>query len=375
MKLLIFDQFSDPGGAQQGLVDLVPALAAGGWSVLAGLPGRGPLFDRLRAFGCETARVSCGPYTSGRKSAADLVRFAWSTPVLASQMGSLSRRYRPDLVYLNGPRLLPAAALAGFRAPVLFHIHSLIGPGAVRRLAGSALRRLDASIVGCCEFVLAPWRPYVRGERAEVVFNGVAGPPSRRTPPRARPPIAGCIGRIAPEKGQLAFVEAASIIVENLPGCRFRLIGAPLFSDRSALRYGEQVRIRAAGLPLEFSGWVEDVQTALAELDILLVPSAGHEATTRVIPEAFACGVPVIAFPSGGIPEIVEHGRTGMLAESVAAMARCAIDLLRDREHADAISRAAREAWERRFTLERYRRRMLERIEEAVGLRAPATCA
>jgi len=41
-----------------------------------------------------------------------------------------------------------------------------------------------------------------------------------------------------------------------------------------------------------------------ARLDLLLVPSTGPEATTRVIPEAYVAGVPVIAFPSGGIPEV-----------------------------------------------------------------------
>ena len=70
-----------------------------------------------------------------------------------------------DLVYLNGPRLLPAAAMAGLGRPVLFHSHSYIGPGAVRRLAGLALRRMDAWLVGQCEFVVAPWRPFVRPER------------------------------------------------------------------------------------------------------------------------------------------------------------------------------------------------------------------
>ena len=42
----------------------------------------------------------------------------------------------------------------------------------------------------------------------------------------------------------------------------------------------------------------------MAGLDLLLVPSTGPEATTRVILEAYAAGVPVIAFPSGGIPEV-----------------------------------------------------------------------
>ena len=61
---------------------------------------------------------------------------------------------------------------------------------------------------------------------------------------------------------------------------------------------------------------------ALAEIDVLLVPSAPHEATTRVILEAAAAGVPVIAFPSGGIPEVLAEAN---LARSVDEMARKAL--------------------------------------------------
>ena len=66
----------------------------------------------------------------------------------------------------------------------------------------------------------------------------------------------------------------------------------------------------------------------MAQLDLLLVPSAGHEATTRVILEAFAAGLPVIAFASGGIPEVVQDGVTGLLANSSQHMARLATELL-----------------------------------------------
>ena len=78
---------------------------------------------------------------------------------------------------------------------------------------------------------------------------------------------------------------------------------------------------------MEFAGWVDDIYACMAQLDLLLVPSAGHEATTRVILEAFAAGLPVIAFASGGIPEVVEDGVTGLLANTAEHMARLAIDL------------------------------------------------
>jgi len=119
------------------------------------------------------------------------------------------------------------------------------------------------------------------------------------------------------------------------------------------------VRRAAAGLPIEFRGWVSDVYDALAALDLLLAPSKGPEATTRVIPEAFAAGVAAIAFDTGGISEVVEHGVTGVLVRSVEEMVRESVVLLSDRERRDSMARAARNAWERRFTKEKFQEQIL----------------
>ena len=370
MNLLFLDQFSDLGGAQKNLLELLPAVRAEGWHALVGLPGEGELFQRVRALGFEAERIDCGPYGSGRKSAADLGRFLAGTPQLAAQMRRLAQRVDADLVYLNGPRLLPAAALAGFGRPVLFHSHSYLGPGAVRRLAGIALRRLDAWLVGQCEFVAAPWRPFVRPDRVSVIFNGVTGPPhaSPRAPTAA--PRVGCIGRIAPEKGQREFVAAAKQIHQ-----RASAAAASRSTERpsSPTPPPHATRRRCAptpqGLPLEFAGWVDDIYACLAQLDLLLVPSSGHEATTRVILEAFAAGVPVIAFPSGGIPEVIEDGShrptrnhprgDGANAPSTSSPATPAA--------CTPIAQAAHNTWKQRFTLERYHHQILQAIEAARG--------
>jgi glycosyltransferase involved in cell wall biosynthesis len=289
-------------------------------------------------------------------------------------MRRMAKLVDADVVYLNGPRLLPAAAMAGLgldvRRPVLFHSHSYLGPGAGRTLAGSALRRMDAWLVAQCEFVAAPWRPFMRPERVSVIYNGVAGPTRAAVRSHAHlpvsPPLVGCIGRIAPEKGQREFVAAAARIHRTLPQCRFAIYGAPLFGESAAERYAAQVRTDAEGLPLEFAGWVDEISACMAQLDLLLVPSAGHEATTRVILEAFAAGVPVIAFASGGIPEVVEDGVTGLLARTSEDMAQRAIELLTgDTARLAAIAQAARESWARRFTLERYHQEILRAIEAA----------
>jgi glycosyltransferase involved in cell wall biosynthesis len=176
------------------------------------------------------------------------------------------------------------------------------------------------------------------------------------------------IGRIAPEKGQREFVEAAALIRQALPECRFVIYGAALFAEPGAQRYDAEIRAAGAQVGVEFPGWVADVQPALAQTDLLLVPSAGHEATTRVILEAHAAGVPVIAFRSGGIPEVVEHGRDGWLVDSTAEMARLAVELLGgSRETLAAVGRQGRESWERKFTLQRYHEELFAALECAVG--------
>jgi glycosyltransferase involved in cell wall biosynthesis len=356
MRLLLLDQFSDLGGAQQCLLDLLPAIAVRGWKALIGMPGTGEMFARVRELGCEAETISCGPYGSGPKSARDMARFAVDTPGLVSEIRRLAARIDAELLYVNGPRLLPAAALARLSRPVIFHAHSYLAPGMMRQIAAASLCGMKARVVAQSKFVGEPW------DRVSVIYNGVAGPSGLSGPPSNGPPTVGCIGRIAPEKGQLEFVKSAALVHRSMPECRFVLYGAPMFADPL---YQARVREAAAGLPIEFAGWTKDVYAAMERLDVLLVPSARVEATTRVILEAFAAGLPVIAFGVGGIPEVVEHGVDGLLVNSPEEMARETIMLLQNVQRRNEISRAARETWSRRFTLERYQEEVLRVLETA----------
>jgi hypothetical protein len=360
VNVLLLDQYSDLGGAQQVLLELLPAIRERGWRAVVGLPGSGKLRDAIRGLGIEVERIDC---------ASDARRYLAQTPRLTAQVRDLAERTGADLAYLNGPRVVPAAALAGLKCPVMFHSHSWLPPGLARTAAGVALRRMDARVVANCEFVASQWRRFVRTEWISVVLNGVAGPGKVRRWDRTL--RIGCIGRIGPEKGQREFVTAAARIHEALPECRFVVCGEALFGSEDAQRYAAEVRRAAAGLPMEFRGWVGDIYDVLAELDLLLVPSNGPEATTRVIPEAFAAGVPAIAFDTGGISEVVENGVTGVLVRSVEAMAREAVALLSgDRKRRDSMARATRTAWEQRLTKEKFQEQILGIMSECGVSRA-----
>jgi len=347
------------GGAQRGLLDLLPAIEDRGWFAQAALPGDGPLVDQFRSRGVDVVEIPCGPYESGAKSAADLLRFSRDLRKQVQVIRQIVARNWPDLVYVNGPRLLPAARFAiGRRVPVMFHAHSHIPDGAQMQLARWCLQRMAARIVACSMSV-APL-----GLSETVIPNGS---PDLRYRERAfNTWRIGVIGRISPEKGQSEFVDAAAALHQPFPQARFVICGAPLFAVPD---YYDRVRKEAEGLPVDFLGWREHIDSVLAELDLLAVPSK-QEGMGRVLVEAFSAGVPVVAFPVGGIPEVVTDEETGFLTKGVTSEAlaqRIREIIATDPRKLRKIAANARCAWERSYTLDAYRSKITDLMQQTVS--------
>jgi glycosyltransferase involved in cell wall biosynthesis len=357
VKILFLDQFSELGGAQHALLDTVDAVQQSGWEPQVLVPGRGPLVEALQSRNVAVGEIPCGHYGSGHKSVADSLRF---TLDLRRQMRRISDRIacaNIDLVYVNGPRLLPAAALTTpRRVPILFHVHNhLRGPAL--RVARWSIRRHATIVVGCSKSVLEPLR-----RQQHVISNGVrdAGYRERCFD---RPWKIGIVGRIAPEKGQMELVNAVALSKDEFPEARFVICGAPLFGTGSD--YYDAVRLRAYGLPVQFIGWQPDVRQILNELNLLVVPSQ-REGMGRIVLEAFSAGVPVVAFPAGGIPEAVIDGVTGFLTRQFTAQAlaaRISDVMTADPGTIREIVRNARQAWARSFTVGAYQKSIINLLE------------
>jgi glycosyltransferase involved in cell wall biosynthesis len=357
MRILCIEQFRELGGGQMCLLDVLPAFRSRGWEPVVAIPGEGALATRVRELNFPVELFDVPAYPSGRKRGVDLLRYATGAPRLIQRIAQLAVLRQADLLYVNAPRMLPVASLAARRRsiPLVFHCHNRVTQRSAVALLGRSLKFAQAGVISCCRYSAEPLRRYVPVEALSVVYNGVADirqPAARAKEKQCR---IGVIGRIEPEKGQLEFVQAARRLLQTHPTCRFLVVGAPLFSGT---RYLERVLQASRGLPIEFPGWQPVIASALASLDLLAVPSASIEAVPRVILEAFAAGVPVVAFPSGGIPEIVRDGYNGFLTSRSTAEAlaeRMSFVLQLDPGLRQSVISNARNCWRNHHSLERFR--------------------
>ena len=146
---------------------------------------------------------------------------------------------------------------------------------------------------------------------AHKVESGIDLPafvPRCRAAPVERELCVGYVGRMWIEKNPLGFIESAERLNAALPTARFSMYGEGPMDGQVQARIAAS---RLAGI-MTFYGYADHPTTALAAIDVLVVPST-LDGRPAVVMEANACGVPVIAAPIGGIPEMIEEGRNGFL--------------------------------------------------------------
>lgn len=325
---------ADPvGGAEQVLARIDRALAAAG--------------HRSLVMACEGSRVAgtllplppvppaIGPAETEAAQAATRARLREAIAT-----------YRPDVVHLHGIDF--AAYLPPPGIPVIVTLHLPLDwypPGAL----AAARPRTWLHPVSPAQAATAPPGAHL----AAPIENGVDLPDLR---PRRRR-FAFSLGRICPEKGFPDALDAA------------RLAHVPFVMAGTCFPYpSHQAHLREAVLPRlsARARWIGPVEgerkrTLLGMAACLLLPSRAPETSSLVAMEALAAGTPVIAYPSGALPDIVDEGRTGFIVDSVEEMAEAirlapAIDPLTCRQTARA-----------RFSAGRMLARYLARYAELAG--------
>ena len=147
------------------------------------------------------------------------------------------------------------------------------------------------------------------------------------------PKVITMIGRITPLKGHPYFLKAMSQVVRHMPNVRIQIIGDAPPKKKS---YKDELIMLSKRLGLashvEFLGNRRDIPQLLAQSDCLVLSTITQEAFGRVILEAQAAGVPVVATKVGGVVEIIDDGRTGLLVmpKDPEGMSKAIIRILQD---------------------------------------------
>jgi colanic acid/amylovoran biosynthesis glycosyltransferase len=304
MKILQVCSANVLGGGEVHVIELTEKLRELGHQVqVAGRPG-GPLdLD----------------YELGFHNALDLYT--------AFKLRRIIAREGFDVVHAHVARDYPIVAMAmlGLAGPKLVLTRQLI----FRVKAHPAYRRVDGWIVTTTQ-ILASIK-HLSPRVTTIVPNWVDSAKMPYQPSGLRQPIKlGLLGQISPHKGHDDAISAMREL-----GDGFRL----LIGGRGQPDYERSLKDRARDLPVEFLGFVKPARF-LQQIDMLVVPS-WEEPFGIVVVEAMASGVNVIATDAGGPPEILDHGRAGILVppRNPTALA----DAVRDLATKEALRKQLRE--------------------------------
>jgi glycosyltransferase involved in cell wall biosynthesis len=367
-RLLILSEYPTLLGGERSMLSTLPAVRAAGFDVQIAAPPTGPLAAAVEK--CGAARVDW--------SVADESGVRRPLDELRADLTKLTRQIVPDLVHANSLSMArvagPVAAAA--RIPSIGHLRDILKLSEQVVADLNAHRRLIAVSRATRDFHVMQG---VDPEKCIAMHNGVdleAFQPRPATgylhrelglPATAR--LIATIGQIGLRKGTDVLLAAALQVVDQLPGVQWLIIGERTSNKNESLEF-EQLLHDIAAEPLllgrvHFLGERHDVAQLLNECT-LLVHAARQEPLSRVLLEAAASGVPIVATEVGGTREIFPVEAEGALlvpTDTCHALAQAMVSLCRDDSRREALGRAARHRAESAFDVRVASVRLIEQYQ------------
>jgi glycosyltransferase involved in cell wall biosynthesis len=329
--------------------------------------------DGLRAIG-QRATLVAHPNGELRRRVAeglDLIPLAPRTEMdlsAAWKFARLIKRLGPDVVHAHDPHGIAMAALAMSLGAGSRRDGALPALVAARRvdfhLKGNSFSRWKYRQVDCFIAASEAIRRMlvadgIPEERTVTVHEGIdvehvlAAPPVNVHEAFWLPhhaPVVGNVAALVPHKGQRYLIEAAQLVVRQIPDARFVILGEGELREHLERQVHEHHLEKHVLLP----GFRTDVLGCIKGFDLFVMSSVTEGLGTSLL-DAMACGRAIVATTAGGIPEIVEDGVNGLLVppRDAHALADAIVRTLGDADLRGRLGRAGFERVRDRFSVER----------------------
>jgi len=305
------------GGGELSMLQLMQGLKRKNIPVSLVVSEEGELSEQARADGHLVHVVPMPPI--GLKSLAGLQ--SWDR--------FLKSQENISMIHAQTPRAAFYAGVAGRRLslPSIFHCRVAerdrkLDPILVR-LVNDVVCNSKAS---AARFDAWPWLKPV------VIYNGLDVLTAKRTPRLSQSLKLLFVGRLTEEKQPDVAWEVFSALALVFPQLKLTYVGEnERYDPELSASLKRKIEQSPYAAQVVWAGVQRDVSPWYADADLVMMPSK-HEGFGRVLVEAMAHQVPVVAFRVGGIPEVVENGKQGILIEpyDIEAMKKEVRDLLND---------------------------------------------
>jgi glycosyltransferase involved in cell wall biosynthesis len=324
MRVLYLNHTSRVSGAERSLLCLATRVSSRAEVFLAA--PEGDLLQRARSEGIATAVIESAP-VNFRSSPRAVARASAGLGRAGLRLRALAREIDADVIHAGSGRAGLVAAFAGPGGPRrVVDIRDVFPHRPKARLARFLLRSSADALVFNSDYTRvafgATWPARGLVSHSPVDVEALLKRPLSARAGNGQSAALGIVGQITPWKGHDDAIRILALIRQSVPDARLRVIGSVVFPTSEAAldneRYARSLTALAGDLgvadAVEFAGPTEDISSAFASLDVLLVPS-WEEPFGRVVAEAMAAGVPVVATVRGGPAEQMEDGVTGFLVE------------------------------------------------------------
>jgi glycosyltransferase involved in cell wall biosynthesis len=306
VNILILFTSNEIGGAERSLTRMALANTSKDISYhLATIGGEGAWSNWARALGAA-------PIALGKTEKS----FFRSIP----HMLRLWRNMRPDIIYVMGLRAAIVVRLLRIFMPATRIVHGIRANleltnrfGKQHQIFERMLKYLtdhyitNAHITKSQLSVLA----HILPTKIDAIHNGIEVQDALPIAMADRSLEIICVANLAPRKGQIEFLDVVQQLRQTIPSLKVRFLGRDDMEGAVAKRVKE---LNLEGMVI-LEGYVAAPETWVSKARITVLPSLWGEGCPTSVLEALALGTPVVAYAIDGLPELIEHGKDGLLAK------------------------------------------------------------